>query len=127
MYESLPAYCKVSRIPCRTTSRNCLGKLWYMTNIPVLERLRNVVKTTGCRCFTADVMQISFQYVFQLDNHVYCVLNDSTLDFYLVLSKPFLNSEMVLVVIVHLLYDIIHKVNYLIGQNRQIQDNSDCQ
>ena len=32
-----------------------------------------------------------------------------------------------LVVIIQLLYDVIHQVDYLIGQNRQIQTNSDCQ
>ena len=56
------------------------------------------------------------------DNHVYCGLNNST--FYLILSKSFLNSEIVLV---QLLYDVIHQVDYQIGQNRQIQANSDCQ
>ena len=32
-----------------------------------------------------------------------------------------------LVVIVQLLYYAIHQVDYLIGQTRQIQANSDCQ
>ena len=31
-----------------------------MTNIPVLE----LCKKAGCQCFTADVMQTSFQQVF---------------------------------------------------------------
>ena len=32
-----------------------------------------------------------------------------------------------LVVIVQLLYDVIHQADYLIGQNRQIEANSDSQ
>ena len=32
-----------------------------------------------------------------------------------------------LVVMVQLLYDVIHQVDYKIGQNRKIQANSDCQ
>ena len=49
---------------------------------------------------------------FQSDNHVYCDLNNSALDFfYLVLSKSFSNSEIVLAVIVQLLYDVIHQVD----------------
>ena len=62
--------CKVSRRPYRTTSRNRLEKLWYMTNIPVLERWRNVVKKSlvsvlYCRCY-ADLVSAS---LFQSDNH----------------------------------------------------------
>ena len=32
-----------------------------------------------------------------------------------------------LAVIVQLLYDIIHQVDYSVGQNRPIEANSDCQ
>ena len=32
-----------------------------------------------------------------------------------------------LVVIVQLRYDVTHQVDYQVGQNRQIQANSDCQ
>ena len=49
---------------------------------------------------------------FQSDNYVYYDLNNSALDFlYLVLSKSFLNSELVLVVKVQFLY-VIHQVDY---------------
>ena len=49
----------------------------------------------------------------QSDNHVYCDLNNCTLDFfYLVLSKLFLNFEIVLVVILQVLYDVIHQVDH---------------
>ena len=46
----------------------------------------------------------------------YYDLNNSALDFYLVLSKPFLNFELVPVVNVRFLYDVIHQVDYQIGQ-----------
>ena len=50
---------------------------------------------------------------FQLDNRVYCDLIYSTSDFcYLVLSKSFLNSEILLIVILQLLYDVIYQVEY---------------
>ena len=32
-----------------------------------------------------------------------------------------------LVIMVQLLYNVIHQVDYQIGQNRQIQANTDCQ
>ena len=41
----------------------------------------------------------------------------------LVLSKLFLNFEIVLLVIVQLLYDVVNQVDCKIGQNRQIQAN----
>ena len=49
--------CKFSRRTYRTTSINCLEKLWYVTNISVLERWRNNVKKNWvsvlyCRCYT---------------------------------------------------------------------------
>ena len=47
---------------------------------------------------------------FQSDNYVYYDLNNSALDF-LVLSKSFLNFELVLVVKVQFLY-VIHQVDY---------------
>ena len=57
--------------------------------------------------------RLRYSKSFQSDNHVHCDLNNSTLDFfYLVLSKSFLNSEIVLVVVVQLLYDVIHQVDY---------------
>ena len=45
--------------------------------------VKNVGKKTGCQCFTANVMQTSFQQVFQSDNHVYCDLNNSTLEVFI--------------------------------------------
>ena len=47
---------------------------------------------------------------FHLDNYVYYDLNYSA--FYLVLSKSFLISELVLVVNVQLLYYVTHQVDY---------------
>ena len=55
-----------------------------------------------CRRFT-------FSKSFQSDNHVYCDLNFTL--FYLVLSKSFLNFEILLVVF-QLLYDVFHQVDY---------------
>ena len=57
--------------------------------------------------------RLRFCKSFQSDNYVYCDLNNSALDFlsYLVLSKSFSNSELVLVVKVQLLY-VIHQVDY---------------
>ena len=54
--------------------------------------------------------RLRFSKSFQSDNNVYYDLNNSTLD--LVLSKLFLNSEIVPVVILQLLYDLIHHVDY---------------
>ena len=55
--------------------------------------------------------RLRFSKSFQSDNHVYCNLNNSTLDFfYLVLSKLFLNSETVLVIIEQLVHDVIHQL-----------------
>ena len=42
-------------------------------------------------------------------------------------GKRPLNSEIVLVFRVQLIYGVIHQVDYQIGQNRQIQSNCDCQ
>ena len=41
-----------------------------------------LVKKTGCPCFTADAMQISFRISnsSQSDNYVYCDLNNRTSD-----------------------------------------------
>ena len=57
--------------------------------------------------------RLRFSKSFQSDNHVPYDLDNSTLDFfYLVLLKSFSNPEIVLVVIVQLLYDVIHQVDY---------------
>ena len=48
--------------------------------------------------------RIRFSKSFQSDNHVYCYLNNSTLDFSI--------FEIVLVVIVQSLYYAIHEVDY---------------
>ena len=53
-----------------------------------------------------------FSKSFQSDNHVYCDLNNSTLDFLSGFIEIVYNSEIVLVVIVQLLYDVIHQVDY---------------
>ena len=57
--------------------------------------------------------RLRFSKSFQSDNYVYYDLNNSALDFFdKVLSKSFLNSELVLVVILQLLYDVIYQVDY---------------
>ena len=65
-------------------------------------------KKLGVNALLPMLCRLRFSKSFQSDN-VY--LNNSTLDFYLVLSKPFLNSEIVRVVVVQLPYDIIHLVD----------------
>ena len=72
-----------------------------------------LLENLGVNALLAMLCRLRFSKSFQSYNHVYCDLNNSTSDFfYLVLSKPFLNSEIVLVVIVQLLYDVIHQVDY---------------
>ena len=73
-----------------------------------------VKKTTNCvNAFLPMLCRLRFSRSFQSDNHVCCDLNGSTSDFlvkfYLI---SFLNSEIVLVVILRLLYDVIHQVDY---------------
>ena len=73
--------------------------------------VKNVGKRLGVNALLPLLCRIRFSKSFQSDNHVYCDLNNSILDFfYLVLSKSFLNSEIVLVVIIT--YDVIHQVDY---------------
>ena len=77
-----------------------------------------LVNKLGVNALMPMLCRLCFSKSFQSDNHAYCDLNNSTLDFfYLVLSKSFLKSEIVLVVIVQLVYDVIHQVDYQIGQN----------
>ena len=74
-----------------------------------------LLKKLGVNALLTMLCKLCFNKSFQSDNHVYCDLHNSTLDFFylpVVLSKPFLNSEIVLVVIVQLLSDVIHQVNY---------------
>ena len=72
-----------------------------------------LLKKLGANDLLPLLCRLRFSKSFQSDNHVYCDLNNSTLDFFhLVLSKPFLNSEIVLVVTVQLLYDVIHQVDH---------------
>ena len=51
-----------------------------MTSIPVLERRRNVGKNTN-NALLKMLCKLPFSKSFQLDNHAYCDLNNSTLDF----------------------------------------------
>ena len=96
-----------------------------MTNIPVWSGEEILVKKLGVNALLL-LCRLRLSKSFQSDN--YCDLNNSTLVFfYLVLSKSFSNSVIALVVIVRFLYDVIHQVDYSIGQNRQIQANSDCE
>ena len=58
-----------------------------------------LVQKLGVNALMSMLCRLHFSKSFQSDNHVYCDLNSSTLDFYLVLSKSFLNFEIVLIVI----------------------------
>ena len=72
-----------------------------------------MLKKLGVSALLPMLCRLRFNRSFQSDNHVYCDLNNSTLDFFhLVLSKLFLNSEVVLVVIVQLLSDVVHQADY---------------
>ena len=86
-----------------------------------------LVKKLGVNALLLMLCKLHFSKSFQSDNHVYCDLNKSTLDFFIWFYRTrLLNSEIVLVLVVQLLY-VIHQIDYLTGQNRQIQANSDCQ
>ena len=79
-----------------------------------------LVNKLGVNALLRLLCRLRFSKSSQSDNHVYCDLNNSTLDFFnLILLKSFLNSEIVLVVMVQLLCNVIHQVDYQIGQNRQ--------
>ena len=71
----------------------------------------------GSGCCAVDIYRTaaltSFSNSIKLHNiFIFGMAYNSTLDFYLVLLKLFLNSEIMLVVIVQLLYDVIHQVDY---------------
>ena len=70
-----------------------------------------LVKKLGVNALLPILCSLRFSKSFQSDNHVYCHLNNSTLDF-LVLTKSFSNFEIVLVFMVQLLYDVLHQVDY---------------
>ena len=59
-----------------------------------------LVKKLGVNALLPMLCRLRFSKSFPSDNHVYYDLNNTTLDFYLLLSKSFLDSEIVLVVIV---------------------------
>ena len=81
-----------------------------MTNILVLGNEGMFVKNLGVNALLPMSCRLRFSKSFQSDNHVYCEMHFRP--FYLVLSRSFLNSEIVLVVILQLLYDVIHQVDY---------------
>ena len=58
-------------------------KLWYMTNIPVLERGRNDGKKMGVHALLPMLCRLRFSKYFQSDNRVCCGLNNSTSDFFI--------------------------------------------
>ena len=67
----------------------------------------------GVNALLLMLCRLCFSKSFQSDNHVCCDLNNSTLDFFLsTFIKIVSISETVLVVIVQLLYDVIHHVDY---------------
>ena len=72
-----------------------------------------LVKKLGVNVLLPMLCRLRFSKSFQSDNHVYCGLNYSTLDFFLssfieIVFKFFY----MLVVIVQLLYDVILQVDY---------------
>ena len=69
-----------------------------------------LVNKLGVNVLLLMLCRYRFCKSFQSDNYVYYDLNNSALDF-LVLSKSFLNFELVLVVKVQFLY-VIHQVDY---------------
>ena len=84
-----------------------------MANIPVLDRSRNVGKKILLNALLPMICRLRFSKSFQLDNHVYCHLNNSTLDCFIYFYRSrFLDSEIVLVVKVQLLYDVTNQVDY---------------
>ena len=68
-----------------------------------------VVNKLGVDVLLLMLCRLRFCKSFQSDNYVYYDLNNSALD---LISKSFLNSELVLVVKVQFLYDVIHQVDY---------------
>ena len=71
-----------------------------------------LVKELGASALLPMLCRLRFSKSFQSDNQVYSDLNNSTLHFLYSFIESFLNSEIVLVVIVQLLYDVIHQVDY---------------
>ena len=71
-----------------------------------------MVNKLGVNALLSMLCRLCYSKSFQSDNHIYCDLNDSTLDSYLALLKSLLNSEIVLVAILQLFYDLIHQVDY---------------
>ena len=74
-------HCKVSRRTYRITSRNRPVKLWYMTNIPDLERRKNVGKKLGVNALLPMLCRLCFSKSFQSDNQICGDLNNNSLDF----------------------------------------------
>ena len=75
-----------------------------MTNIPVWSSEEMLVNKLGVDLLLLMLCRLRFCKSFESDNYVYYDLNNSALDFsYRVLSKSFLNSELVLVVNVQFL------------------------
>ena len=70
-----------------------------------------LVNKLGVDVLLLMLCRLHFCKSFQSDNYVYYDLNNSALDFsYLVLSKSFLNSELVLVVKVQFLFMLYIKL-----------------
>ena len=65
----------------------------------------------GVNALLPMLCRLRFSRSFQSDNHGYCDLNNSTLDF-LSCSIEIVNSEIVLVVIVQERYYVIHQADY---------------
>ena len=71
-----------------------------------------LVKKRDVNALLSMLCRLRFSNSFQSDNIVYCDLNNRTLDFLSSFMEIVLNSEIVLVVIVQLLYDFVHQVDY---------------
>ena len=85
-------YMTVSRRLYRTSSRNRLEKLSLVYDEhSSFEAVKKCWQNTGCQyALLSTLFRLRFSKFFQSDNHVYCDLNNTTLDFfYLVLSNSF--------------------------------------
>ena len=71
-----------------------------------------LVKKLGVNSLMPVLCRLRFSKSFQSDNLVYCHMNNGTSDFLSSFIEIVLNSEIVLVVSVQLLYDVIHQVDY---------------
>ena len=71
-----------------------------------------LVKKLGVNALLPTLCRLRFSKSFHSNNHIYCDLNNSTLDFLSSFIKIVFKLLKLLVGIVQLLYDVIHEVDY---------------